>query len=43
LEAERQLAITRWEKFRLTGEIVDHSDVKAWASSLSTAPGSRSN
>ena len=43
LEAERQLVIARWEKFELTGETVVHSDVKAWASSLSTAPGSSSN
>ena len=34
LEAERQLVKSRWEAFELTGETVDHADVKAWAASL---------
>ena len=29
-EAERQLMKTRWEKYELTGETVDHVAVKAW-------------
>ena len=35
LEAERQLVRSRWQKFELTGETVDHADVKAWAAGLS--------
>ena len=42
LEAERQLVKSRWQKFELTGETVDHDDVKAWAASLS-ASGTESN
>ena len=34
LEAERELVKSRWEKYELTGETVDHADVKAWAASL---------
>lgn len=34
VEAERQLVRSRWEKFELTGEAIDHSDVKAWAANL---------
>ena len=34
LETERQLVKTRWQKFELTDETVDHADVKAWAASL---------
>ena len=34
IEAERQLAQARWEKYELTGDTIDHSDVKAWATSL---------
>ena len=34
LEAERQLMKDRWEKYELTGETVDHEDVKTWAASL---------
>ncbi len=33
LENERQLIKSRWEKYELTGETVDHGDVKAWAES----------
>ena len=36
LEAERQLVISRWEKFEITGEAVSHEDVKSWALGLST-------
>lgn len=35
LEAERQLVKSRWQKFELTGETVDHGDVKSWATGLS--------
>ncbi len=40
LESERQLVKSRWEKYALTGETVEHADVKAWATSLGagTAP-----
>ena len=34
LENERQLIKSRWEKYELTGETVDHVDVKAWAASV---------
>ena len=37
LEAERQLMKTRWEKYELTGETLDHESVKAWAASLGGA------
>ncbi len=37
LEAERQLVKSRWTKFELTGETIDHADVKAWAASLSNS------
>lgn len=37
LETERQIVNARWEKFELTGEAVDHSDVKAWAASVRPA------
>lgn len=36
IEAERQTVKSRWEKYELTGESVDHGDVKAWAASLDT-------
>ena len=36
LETERQRIKSRWEKFELTGETIDHADVKAWANSLGT-------
>ena len=35
LEAERRIVRERWEKFELTGEALDHSDVRAWAATLS--------
>ncbi len=34
LEAERQLVKSRWEKYELTGETMDHEDVEAWAAGL---------
>ncbi|WP_282609082.1 CopG family ribbon-helix-helix protein [Pelagibius sp. Alg239-R121] len=34
LEEERQLIKSRWEKFELTGETLDHAGVKAWADGL---------
>ena len=34
LEAERELMKSRWKKYELTGETVDHVDVKAWATGL---------
>lgn len=37
LETERKIVKTRWKKFELIGEAVDHSDVKAWAASVRSA------
>lgn len=37
LEAERRLVLARWEKFELTGETVNHEDVKALTSGLWTS------
>ena len=34
LETERRIVKSRWEKYELTGETVDHEDVKAWAASV---------
>ncbi|MFN2330125.1 MAG: CopG family ribbon-helix-helix protein [Chromatocurvus sp.] len=34
LETERQLVRERWARYELTGEIVAHADVRAWAESL---------
>ena len=34
VETERQIVKSRWEKYELTGETVDHVDVKAWAASV---------
>lgn len=34
LEAERQIVQSRWEKYELTGETVDHAEVEAWAASV---------
>ena len=34
LEEERRLVKSRWEKYELTGEALDHADVKAWADGL---------
>lgn len=41
LEAERQLVKSRWEKYELTGETVDHEDVKAWAAGLAAGTETR--
>ncbi|MEM1154116.1 MAG: ribbon-helix-helix domain-containing protein [Pseudomonadota bacterium] len=37
IEAERQLVQSRWETYELTGETIEHEDVKAWATSLGAA------
>lgn len=34
LETERQIVKSRWEKYELTGETVDHGEVEAWAASV---------
>lgn len=34
LESELQICKSRWEKYRLTGETVDHEKVGAWVKSL---------
>lgn len=34
LVAEQDLMQARWERFELTGETLDHSDVKSWAAGL---------
>ena len=34
LENERQIVKSRWEKYELTGETVEHSEVKEWATSV---------
>lgn len=34
IEAERQTVLARWEQYELTGEAIDHADVKAWAAGL---------
>jgi predicted transcriptional regulator len=41
LEAERQLVKSRWEKYELTGEAVDHKDVKIWADGLTSGTKAR--
>jgi len=35
IEAEKRLTIERWDAFALTGETLDHGNVKAWAAKLS--------
>ena len=42
LESERQLVKSRWEKYELTGETIDHEDVNAWAASLDAGTETRS-
>ena len=37
LDAERRLIKSRWEQYRLTGETINHAQVKAWAASLDSA------
>ena len=34
LETERQIVKSRWEKYELTGETIDHGEVEAWAASV---------
>lgn len=34
LETERQIVQSRWEKYELTGETVDHAEVETWADSV---------
>lgn len=34
LESERELVKSRWEKYELSGETVDHADVESWAASI---------
>ena len=41
LESERQLVKSRWEKYELTGETVDHEDVKTWAANLNAGTKTR--
>jgi len=42
LEAERRLVKDRWERFELTGEALEHADVKSWASGFDPGVGSES-
>ncbi len=35
LEEERRLTRSRWEKFELTGETLNHADIKSWVETLS--------
>ncbi len=37
VEAERQLVSARWERFEVTGEALDHTEVEAWAAGLAGA------
>ena len=32
---EWQIAMTRWERFKSTGESLDHDEIEAWAQTLS--------
>ncbi len=34
LETKRQIVKSRWEKYELTGETIDHREVEAWAASV---------
>lgn len=34
IEAERRLVYERWDRFALTGEAIDHGQVKRWAANL---------
>ena len=38
LEAERRLVKSRWEKYELTGETIDHAEIEAWANKLDADP-----
>ena len=35
VDAEWQIVKTRWERYELTGEALDHDEVEAWAAELS--------
>jgi predicted transcriptional regulator len=37
IESEKKLMQSRWEQYELTGETVDHSNVKKWVSGLNVA------
>lgn len=37
LEAERRLLKSRWEKYELTGETIDHAEIEAWANKLDSS------
>ncbi len=38
LDAERELVKSRWERYELTGEALDHSDITAWTGGLNDTP-----
>lgn len=38
LEAERRLVKSRWEKYELTGETIDHAEIEALANKLDAGP-----
>lgn len=35
IDTEWEIVKSRWERFELTGEALDHSEVEAWAARLS--------
>jgi predicted transcriptional regulator len=35
VDAEWKIVKSRWERFELTGEALDHSEIEAWAAELS--------
>lgn len=35
IDTEWEIVKSRWERFELTGEAIDHSEVEAWVASLS--------
>ncbi len=37
IESEKELMKSRWKKYEITNEAIDHSDIKKWASTLSAA------
>ncbi len=37
LETERQLVKSRWHKFELTDDSIDHGDVKSWVAGLTAS------
>jgi len=40
IEAEKAILIARWEQYEITGEAIDHEDVKSWAAKLTSHPSS---